>query len=89
MMGGGPFDLQEMLERQPPITVAELNAGDMIVVSTTSGRNDRRVTAIALVAGIEPLIQLQQARQRSGAPRPAGDDSLGLPGGLDLGIGLP
>ena len=89
MMGGGSFDLQEMLERQPPITVAELNAGDMIVVSTTSGASDQRITAIALVAGIEPLIQLQQARQRSGAPRPAGDDSLGLPGGLDLGIGLP
>ncbi|MDQ1559510.1 MAG: hypothetical protein QOD32_2570 [Pyrinomonadaceae bacterium] len=85
-MGGG-FDPQEMLERMPQTTLAELKAGDMIVVSSTSGADPTRLTAIALVAGVDAIINAMPA----GAARPniGGGQDLGLPGGIDLGIGLP
>jgi hypothetical protein len=86
MMGGG-FDPQSMLERMPQTTLAELKPGDMIVVSSTAGADPTRLTAIALVAGIDALINSMPA----GAARPnvQGGQDLGLPGGIDLGIGLP
>lgn len=86
-MGGG-FDPQEMLERMPQTTLAELKAGDMIVVSSTSGADPTRLTAIALVAGIDAIINAMPA---GGPARPniGGGQDLGLPGGIDLGIGLP
>jgi hypothetical protein len=85
--GGGGFDPQEMLERMPQTNLAELKAGDMIVVSSTSGADPTRLTAITLVAGIDAIINAMPA----GAARPSGGggQDLGLPGGIDLGIGLP
>jgi hypothetical protein len=85
-MGGG-FDPQEMLERMPQTTVAELKAGDMIVVSSTSGADPTRLTAIALVAGIDSIINAMPAG--AGRPNVGGSQDVGLPGGIDLGIGLP
>jgi hypothetical protein len=86
-MGGGGLDPQEMLERMPRTTLGELKAGDMIVVSSTSGADPSRLTAIALVAGVDAIINAMPA----GAARPnvGGGQDLGLPGGIDLGIGLP
>jgi hypothetical protein len=86
-MGGG-FDPQEMLERMPQTTLAELKPGDMIVVSSTSGADPTRVTAIALVAGIDAIINAMPAGGPS-RPNVGGGQDLGLPGGIDLGIGLP
>ncbi|HZG53111.1 MAG TPA: hypothetical protein VEZ40_13325 [Pyrinomonadaceae bacterium] len=85
-MGGG-LDPQEMLERMPKTTLAELKPGDLIVVSSTSGADPTRLTAIALVAGMDAIINAMPA----GAARPniGGGQDLGLPGGIDLGIGLP
>ncbi len=85
----GGFDIQEMIERMPQLTVAELTVGDTIAVSSTSGTDSQRVTAITLIAGIEPLLTaFPGAAQRQGN---AGVQGLGvgLPGGLDLGIGGP
>jgi hypothetical protein len=84
-MGG--FDPQEMLERMPQLTLAELKAGDMIVVSSTSGADPTRVTAIALIAGMDAVINALAARPAT--PNVGGGQDLGLPGGIDLGIGLP
>ena len=90
MGGGGGFDIERFIERMPELTVAELKPGDMIIVSSTSGADPSRLTAIKLVAGIEPLMRMWQARQGQGRPSAAPGISTGLPGGLaDLGIGLP
>ncbi|HZH89341.1 MAG TPA: hypothetical protein VEX70_01850 [Pyrinomonadaceae bacterium] len=86
--GGGGFDAQEMLERMPQTTLAELKAGDMIVVSSTAGADPTRLTAIALVAGIDAIVNAMPATA-SGRPNAGGGQDLGLPGGIDLGIGLP
>jgi len=90
MMGGGGgrgFDPQEMLERMPQLTLAELKAGDMIVVSSTQGADPTRLTAIALVAGMDAVINAIAARPAT--PNVGGGQDLGMPGGIDLGIGLP
>lgn len=101
MMGGGGVsgggfganrgvDVSEMLERLPQITLAELKPGDMVIVSSTAGNDPSRLTAIALLAGVERILNgAQNAPQ--GAARPAGNPALGtgLPGGLELGIGGP
>ena len=85
--GGGGVDFQEILERLPAITLAELKPGDMIIVSSTAGAEPGRVTAIAVVSGVEPLLNAMQARQ---AARPAGAAPQAQPNtGINFGIGLP
>ncbi len=54
--GRGGADLQQLLDRSPAITVADLKVGDAIVVSSTVGASADKVTAISLVAGVEPII---------------------------------
>jgi hypothetical protein len=88
--GGGPAgggrrmagSLQDMLERLPPLPLAELKPGDQIAVSSTRGKDPSRVSAVVVLAGIEPLLE---SRPRGSA---GGDTSPGLPpGALDLGFG--
>jgi hypothetical protein len=87
-MGGGA-DLQEMLERMPPATIAELKPGEMVLVSSTAGIDSSRATAIALVTGVDALLQGAAAVRPRGTGGAEGT-SLGLPNGaLDLGIGSP
>jgi hypothetical protein len=54
--GRGPADLQQLLDQSPSISVADLKIGDAIVVSSTVGASADRITAISLVAGVEPII---------------------------------
>ncbi len=85
-MGRGGVDFQEIVERLPPLTVAELKPGDTIIVSSTTGDEPSRVTAIALVSGVDALLNMMQQRM-GGADR-----SGGRPGPsptIDFGIGLP
>jgi hypothetical protein len=94
--GGGPrrggFDFQEVMDRLPALSVAELKPGDMVIVSSTSGAEPGRLTAISLVSGVGPLLQAIQAQQQQQAGgRPATPNpSNGLGGGaINFGIGLP
>jgi hypothetical protein len=78
----GGANLTDLLERMPAVTLAELKAGDRVAVSS-AGPVDSRLTAVVLVAGIEPLLAPP-------APGRSGGATLmpGLPGGaLDMGIG--
>jgi hypothetical protein len=50
-------DLQETFDQLPTLTIQELKAGDSIVVSSTKGAEPTRVTAIALLSGVGPLLQ--------------------------------
>jgi hypothetical protein len=74
--GGRGGDFDEMLERLPAVSIADLKKGDAIAVSSTTGLDPSRVTAIKLVAGIEALLTRPQAQSGSGAQSP----SLNLPG---------
>jgi Cu/Ag efflux protein CusF len=86
--GGGGFNINDMLERLPTITVADIKAGDTIIVSSTHGVDPSRLTAISLVSGADTLLAMLAPRPQQGqaAPNPA----AGLGGsGISFGIGLP
>ena len=91
--GGGPgggrpsFNINDMLERLPIISVADVKVGDTIIVSSTHGVDPSRLTAISLVAGADALLTMLAPRPQAGqAPNPA----AGLGGsGISFGIGLP
>lgn len=86
--GGGAPDMQDMLERMPTVSIADLKPGQLVIVSSTVGADPSRATAIALVTGLDAL--LQNAAAQRGGTRGGQGASLGLPSGaLDIGIGLP
>lgn len=57
----GSGDLQEMFDQLPALTLAELKVGDSILVSSSKGSEPARVTAIAVVGGVGPLLQGSQS----------------------------
>jgi hypothetical protein len=59
--GAGSGDPQQMLNRAPAIQIADLKKGDAVMVVATDGTTD--VTAITLVAGVEPLLEAPEASQ--------------------------
>ncbi len=54
--GGRGGDVSQMLDNLPALPISELKTGDAIMVSTTQGTDAGRVTAIMLLAGVEPLL---------------------------------
>lgn len=52
----GNMDFSAMLERMPALNIAELKQGDAIILSGTRGSDPSKVTAIVVVAGVEPLL---------------------------------
>jgi hypothetical protein len=86
--GGGGFNINDMLERLPTVTIADVKVGDTIIVSSTQGADPSRLTAISLVTGADTLLNMVAARQQAGgqgAPNPA----AGLGTNINFGIGLP
>jgi hypothetical protein len=57
--GGG--DPQQMLSRAPAIQLTDLKKGDAVMLVSTDGATD--VTAITLLAGVEPLLEAPAASQ--------------------------
>jgi hypothetical protein len=80
--GGGGFDIQRIIENLPAATLAELKPGEMVLISSTTGADPTRVTAITFVAGVEPILAMLQARQGGPANRPPnlGTINLGISG---------
>jgi transcription antitermination factor NusG len=63
--GGRGGDLQQMLNRAPVLQLADLKAGDAVMVLTTEGQTPGAATAITLIAGVEPLLQASPAASQS------------------------
>jgi preprotein translocase subunit YajC len=63
-MGGGPGgprpggapDLQQILNRMPPATLAELQKGDAVMIVATEGTASGGVTAITLLGGVDAIL---------------------------------
>src|SRR6266481_5642990 len=53
----GPSDLQQALSRMPVAMLSDLNKGDAVMIVGTSGSQDEGVTAITLLAGVEPILE--------------------------------
>ena len=81
--------MADMLERLPVITFSELKVGDVILLSSLPGADPTQLTAISLVSGVEPLLQMMSARQPQGGARPQGVDLNGSFGGMFGGVGVP
>ncbi len=54
--GGGNFDLQQVLERSPQLSIAELKKGDAVIVSSAKAADGATITAFSFVAGVEPFL---------------------------------
>jgi Domain of unknown function (DUF5666) len=52
--GGGDF--QQMLNRLPAATLADLQKGDAVMIVATQGAATGGVTAITLLSGVEPIL---------------------------------
>jgi hypothetical protein len=59
--GTGGGDPEQMLSRLPPIQLSDLKKGDAVMLVSTDGATD--VTAITLLAGVEPLLEAPAASQ--------------------------
>jgi len=59
--GQGGGDSQQMLSRLPAIQMADLKKGEAVMVVSTDGVSE--VTAITLLAGVEPLLEAPAASQ--------------------------
>jgi len=88
-MGGGGGNMADMLERLPAISINDLKVGETIILSSLPGSDPTQLTAISVVSGIEPLLNMMAARQQAaGQPRPQVDLNSNF-GGMFGGIGVP
>src|SRR5256884_4224726 len=58
MRGAGGGSMADLLERLPTISISELKVGDTIIMSSLPGSDPTQFTAISLVSGVEPLLQM-------------------------------
>ena len=58
---GGGGDLQQMLGRAPAIHLSDLQKGDAVMLVSTQGTSE--VTAVTLLAGVEPLLEAPASTQ--------------------------
>jgi hypothetical protein len=54
---GGTADLQQAIGRMPAASLADLQKGDAVMIVATLGSQNDAVTAITLLAGVEPILQ--------------------------------
>jgi Cu/Ag efflux protein CusF len=87
-MRGGGFNINDMLERLPIISLADVKVGDTIIVSSTQGVDPTRLTAISLVTGADTLLAMLAPRPQPGQATPNPAAGLGN-SGITFGIGLP
>jgi hypothetical protein len=81
----GGFD--EMLERLPKITIADLKVGDTIGTLTSANNSQTRITAIKLLSGVEAFLNAPQIPGAGGRGGQGGGSGFSIPG-LDSGFGF-
>jgi len=74
---GGSPDFQQAISRMPAATLADLNKGDAVMIVATVGSENAGVTAITLLAGVEPILEAS----------PKGGQSILSPWSLSTGGG--
>jgi hypothetical protein len=52
----GAMDVQQILNRMPPAGLSDLQKGDAVMIVSTQGDGSGSVTAITLLAGVEPIL---------------------------------
>ena len=78
--GNGPSDFQQMVDRAPVLSLEELKSGEALIVVSTEGAKPFEVTAIVMLAGVEPIL----------AAQPSGSEQMVLgPWSMGMGEGTP
>jgi hypothetical protein len=54
--GNGHPDFQQILNRMPAFSLADLNKGDAVMLVATEGSTSSNPTAITVLAGVEPIL---------------------------------
>ncbi len=83
--GGAGADLQQIVARMPPATLADFMKGDAVMIVSTEGTAAGGVTAITLLGGVEPILAAPSGSQAvmNLSPWNVGG------GGDDAGAGAP
>lgn len=80
MGGGARGGIDDMFERFPVIAITDLKPGDVIAVSSTKNGDAQNVTAIKLLAGVEPFLRAAQAQAAAGRGRSGQGSTFSIPG---------
>lgn len=80
--GGSRGGIDDMFERFDTISAADLKVGSMIAVSSSKNGTADKITAIKLLAGVEPFVRSAQAQN-------AGGGRGGRGGGQSGGFTIP
>jgi hypothetical protein len=75
---GGGADFQQMLNRLPATTLADLAKGDAVMIVATQGTATGGVTAITLLSGVEPILTSSSSATQAAL---LSSWTLGAPGG--------
>src|SRR5579862_7481619 len=81
---GGPRDFNQMLDRTPALKLEDLKVGDPLIVVSTEGADPSQVTAIVLLAGVEPILA---AQPKGSSQMILGQWNMGMGGGDQGGGG--
>ena len=76
--GTGSPDIQKILDHAPEFSLADLKPGEALIISGSKGADPGNLTAITVVAGVEPFL--------ASAPRSRGEVNLGM---WNLDVGAP
>ncbi|MDI1240434.1 MAG: hypothetical protein PSX80_00770 [bacterium] len=81
--GGSRGGIDDMFERFPVISIADLKPGDVIAVSSSKNGTSQKINAIKLLAGVGPFLQaaqMQAAAQGGRGRGGAGGQTFTIPG---------
>jgi hypothetical protein len=76
--GGRGGDIQQMMQTMPTFTLADLKAGDALMILAIKGTDPGKVTAITMLAGVDAIFSATPANQR---PMMLGNWSVDMGGG--------
>ena len=65
---GGPRDLGQLMDRMPVLALTELKPGDALIIAASAGVDTSQASAIAVLAGVEPLLTGPDADRRLSGP---------------------
>jgi hypothetical protein len=81
--GGGTPDFQQMLNRMPASTLADLQKGNAVMIVSSAGAES--VTALTLLSGVEPILTASPGGNQSAAAAMMSGWTLGGGGGGEGG----
>jgi hypothetical protein len=79
--GGGAPDFQQMINRMPAVSLAELHKGDVVMIVAMQGASSDAGTAIKLISGVEPILRAAPSASAAQAMMLGSWSLGGAPGG--------